>query len=151
MKTSELLDILYDSDGFALCNSPQKKVIYILQFLHKTELNFEYISSITLEDALGNLRLEFDQLIAERDYYQFTLILCDAQWNKVQMAKAQYLDGIGYENLENYVFSNSTLTQYVHYSQNFPTENTMPKYAGNYLLVVYRHEMFIVYLSKNIL
>ena len=56
---------------------------------------------ITLEDALGNLRLEFDQLTAERDYYQFTLILCDAQWNKVPMAKTQYLEGIGYENLEN--------------------------------------------------
>ena len=94
---------------------------------------------ITLEDALGNLRLEFDQLTAERDYYQFTLILCDAQWNKVPMAKTQYLEGIGYENLENYVFSNSTLTQYVHYTQNFPTENTLPKYAGNYLLVVYRN------------
>jgi hypothetical protein len=55
------------------------------------------------------------------------------------MAKTQYLEGTGFENLENYVFSNSTLTQYVHYSQNFPTENTLPKYAGNYLLVVYRN------------
>lgn len=103
---------------------------------NQSGFNFPIVS---LNDPLGKLKLEFDQLTAERDYYQFTLILCDAKWNKVSMAKTQYLDGTGFENIENYIFSNSTLTQYVHYSIDFPTENTLPKVAGNYLLVVYRN------------
>ena len=94
---------------------------------------------IALQDALKTLRLEFDQITSERDYYQFTLIHCDAQWNRSNLVKTQFLDGTGFENIENNVFSNSTLTQYVHYSINFPTEQTMPKISGNYLLVVYRN------------
>ena len=86
---------------------------------------------ITLQDALKTLRLEFDQITSERDYYQFTLIHCDAQWNRSNLVKTQFLDGTGFENIENSVFSNSTLTQYVHYSINFPTEQTMPKISGN--------------------
>jgi len=94
---------------------------------------------ITLNDALRSLRLEFDQLSSERDYYQFTFVHCDAHWNRSGLVKTQYLDGTGFDNIENQLFSHSTLTQYVHYSVNFPTEQTMPKISGNYLLVVYRN------------
>jgi len=71
MKTSELLNILYDSDGFALCNTPQKKVIFILQFLHKTELNFEYISSITLEDAFQEVSMRYREIKLDKDFRKF--------------------------------------------------------------------------------
>lgn len=94
---------------------------------------------ITINEALHSLRLEFDQISSERDYYQFTLIHCDAHWNRSNLVKTQFLDGTGFDNIENQLFSNSTLTQYVHYSVNFPTEQTMPKISGNYLLVVYRN------------
>ncbi len=94
---------------------------------------------ITLNETNQALSLEFDQLTSERDYYQFTLIHCDARWNRSNLVKTQYLDGTGFDNIENHFFSNSTLTQYVHYSVNFPTEQTTPKISGNYLLVVYRN------------
>jgi len=94
---------------------------------------------ITLNETNQALRLEFDQLTSERDYYQFTLIHCDARWNRSNLVKTQFLDGTGFDNIENHFFSNSTLTQYVHYTANFPTEQTTPKISGNYLLVVYRN------------
>ena len=41
----------------------------------------------------GSYKLEFDQLTGERDYYQYTLIHCDALWNPSGLQKNQYLHG----------------------------------------------------------
>ena len=87
----------------------------------------------------GSYKLEFDQLTGERDYYQYTLIHCDALWNPSGLQKNQYLQGQGFENIENVTFSTGTLMQFVHYDAAVPTANTQPKLSGNYLLVVYRN------------
>lgn len=85
------------------------------------------------------LLLEFDQISSERDYYQYTLIHCDARWNPTSLQKSQALEGQGFESIENVNFSNGTLMQYVHYSINVPSTNVKPRLSGNYLLVVYRN------------
>lgn len=85
------------------------------------------------------LLLEFDQISSERDYYQYTLIHCDARWNPTNLQKSQALEGQGFESIENVNFSNGTLMQYVHYSINVPSTNVKPRLSGNYLLVVYRN------------
>lgn len=86
-----------------------------------------------------DLVLDFDQVRSERDFYQFTLIHCDALWQPSALSRTQTLDGMGYENIENASFSNGTLMQYTHYSVDIPGEQTKPKLSGNYLLVVYRN------------
>ena len=119
------------------CNAIYENDVRTVRLIQEgSGFNFPIISLGENENAL---RLEFDQLTSERDYYQFTLIHCDAHWNKSQLVKTQYLDGSGFDNIENQLFSSSTLTQYVHYSVNFPTSQTKPKISGNYLLVVYRN------------
>lgn len=90
-------------------------------------------------DKGATLLLEFDEMSSERDYYQFTLIHCDAAWNTSNLQKSQYLQGQGYENIENIAFSNGTLTQFTHYSVVLPSDNVKPKLSGNYLLLVYRN------------
>lgn len=85
------------------------------------------------------LLLEFDQISSERDYYQYTLIHCDANWSPTTLQKNQVLEGQGFENIENVNFSNGTLMQYVHYSMNVPSTNVKPRLSGNYLLLVYRN------------
>ena len=86
------------------------------------------------------LTLEFDQIKTERDFYQITLIHCDAYWRPTQgLVKTQYLEGQGYENIDDVGFSSGTLTNYTHYKVELPTENMMPKVSGNYILVVYRN------------
>ena len=86
-----------------------------------------------------SLVLEFDQIKSERDFYQYTLVHCDAQWNATSLSRTQFLDGMGYENIENANFSNGTLTQYTHYSVSVPGEQTKPKIGGNFILLVYRN------------
>lgn len=86
-----------------------------------------------------SLVLEFDQIRSERDFYQYTLIHCDAHWNPSALSRTQTLDGMGYDNVENANFSNGTLMQYTHYATEVPGEQTKPKLSGNYLLLVYRN------------
>jgi hypothetical protein len=83
--------------------------------------------------------LEFDQIRSERDFYQYTLIHCDAKWNPSALSRTQTLDGMGYDNIETANFSNGTLMQYTHYGVAIPSEQTKPKLSGNYLLLVYRN------------
>lgn len=87
----------------------------------------------------ADLELSFDQLQAERDYYQVTLIHCDALWRKTPLAKTQYLDGMGFQEVDQVRFSNGTLTPYVHYEVRLPNADMKPKLSGNYLLVIYRN------------
>lgn len=94
---------------------------------------------ITLGSSQSELVLSFDQLQPERDYYQITLIHCDALWRKTPLAKTQCLDGMGFQELDVAQFSNGTLTPYVHYEVKFPNADMKPKLSGNYLLVVYRN------------
>lgn len=89
--------------------------------------------------STGGISLEFDQLSSERDYFQYTLIHCDALWNPSNLQKSQYLQGQGYENIEDINFSTGTLMQFTHYKVAVPTANAMPRISGNYLLVVYRN------------
>lgn len=94
------------------------------------------IFTLGSEDGLV---LEFDQIRSERDFYQYTLIHCDATWHPTVLSRTQTLDGMGYDNVENANFSSGTLMQYTHYSVELPGEQTKPKLAGNYLLLVYRN------------
>ena len=88
------------------------------------------------QDALV---LEFDQIRSERDFYQITMIHCDANWRPSGLSRTQTLEGMGYDNIENASFSNGTLMQYTHYAVDVPGEQSRPKLSGNYLLVVYRN------------
>lgn len=85
------------------------------------------------------LMLEFDQLKSEMDYYQVTLVHCNANWEPSDLQKTQYLEGIGFENIPNPMFSQGTLMQYTHYATMIPTQAINPKKSGNYLLIVYRN------------
>lgn len=98
------------------------------------------------------LVLEFDQMRSERDFYQFTLIHCDARWNPSALSKTQTMDGMGFDNIENANFSNGTLMQYTHYSVVVPGEQTKPKLSGNYLLLVYRNfDVSDIVLSRRVM
>jgi len=85
------------------------------------------------------LTLSFDQLVSEQDYYQYTLIHCNADWTPSGLAKTQTLEGMGFENINTAQFSSTTLMRYTHYDVTIPGENTKPKVSGNYLLLVYRN------------
>lgn len=90
-------------------------------------------------NSSDQLELSFDELGSDNDYYQFTLIHCDANWNPSNLRPMEYLNGNTFDFINDFSFSNNTFQRYIHYSVNFPTEQMKPKFSGNYLLKVYRN------------
>lgn len=85
------------------------------------------------------LILTFDELTANNDYYQYTLIHCDYQWNKSDLQPQEYLDGAFFEEIRDFKFSRNTFTQYVNYQVRIPGNEMKPRISGNYILKVYRN------------
>jgi len=117
-------------------NAIYESDIRTVVLLNEAGFNFPLVE---LNEPFNKLKLSFDQLTSERDFYQYTLIHCDANWERSSISKTQYLGGVGFESIDNSFFSNGTLTQYTHYEVNLPSENTKPTISGNYLLLVYRN------------
>lgn len=93
---------------------------------------------MTLNSA-EQLQLSFDILTTKNEYFQYTLVHCDANWNPTNMPQNQYLIGLTFDNISDFKFSTNTYVKYVHYSLVLPNENLKPAIAGNFLLKVYRN------------
>jgi hypothetical protein len=85
------------------------------------------------------LRLLFDQLGTENEYYQYTIVHCNSDWTPTDLQPMQYIDGNLYDNIDKYKYCNNTYIKYVNYRLDFPTDKLKPKISGNYLLKVYRN------------
>jgi hypothetical protein len=85
------------------------------------------------------LELSFDILGNKNDYFQYTLIHCDAGWNPTSLGQNEYLRGLTFDNITDFKYSTNTYVKYVHYNLLLPNENMKPIFAGNYLIKVYRN------------
>jgi hypothetical protein len=85
------------------------------------------------------LELGFDVMGSENEFFQYTLIHCDANWKPTPMQQSEYIIGVTFDNINDWKFSNNTFHRYVHYSLVLPRENMTPLISGNYLLKVYRN------------
>ncbi|MFN3446576.1 MAG: type IX secretion system plug protein domain-containing protein, partial [Bacteroidia bacterium] len=85
------------------------------------------------------LELSFDILGNKNDYFQYTLIHCDANWNPTSLGQNEYLRGLTFDNITDFKYSTNTYVKYVHYNLLLPNENMKPIFAGNYLIKVYRN------------
>ena len=85
------------------------------------------------------LELSFDILGNKNDYFQYTLIHCDASWNPTALSQNEYLRGLTFDNINDFKYSTNTYVRYVHYNLLLPNENMKPIFAGNYLIKVYRN------------
>lgn len=83
------------------------------------------------------LSVEFDELAAERRYLRYELLHCDAQWRHDRLLPSEYIEGFNEYTIDDYSFSQATLTQYVHYRLLIPNPEMKIKLSGNYLLRVY--------------
>ncbi len=91
---------------------------------------------MNLGDQNG-LILMFDDLAEDARYYRFKLQHCDRNWNPSDLTEIEYLEGINDQLINNYVFSNQTHIDYVHYEVRFPGDGLTPKISGNYLITIY--------------
>jgi len=98
----------------------------------------ERFPMVYLDNGNG-LGISFDMLESENDYFQFTFVHCDRNWNPSSLNKTDFIDGNMFENISQFKFSSNTYVQYTHYDFQFPMPKMKPKIGGNYLLVVYRN------------
>lgn len=85
------------------------------------------------------LQLSFDIFGSKNEYFQYTLVHCDANWKPTNMRQNEYLIGMNFDNVNDVKFSTTTYIKYVHYTVILPNENMKPAIAGNFLLKVYRN------------
>lgn len=83
------------------------------------------------------LIISFDHLAEDREYLRYELVHCNANWQPSGLVDNEFLDGFNIGNVENFDYSNSTTTHYVHYSLAIPNAEVSPKLSGNYLLKIY--------------
>lgn len=85
----------------------------------------------------NKLQLEFDDLDGNVKNYFYTLVLCDYNWQPVNLSAFDYLKGFTQIRISNYRYSSIALNRYTHYQALLPEKDCMPVRSGNYLLKVY--------------
>lgn len=85
------------------------------------------------------LELGFDMLGTNNEYFQYTIVHCDASWNPTGLNQNEYIRGLTFDNVNDFKFSTNTYVKYVHYKVLLPNENLKPLIAGNYIIKVYRN------------
>ena len=81
------------------------------------------------------LRLSFDCLSEDAQYYEVQLIHCNADWSPSSLAPIDYLDDYNEFPINDFEYSINTRVPYIHYWFDLPRV----KMSGNYLIKVY-HE-----------
>lgn len=95
---------------------------------------------ITLGNDGETILMKFDEIAPEHSYLRYQLVHCDPQWQPTGLTDAEYLDGFNEGIIDDYDYSRSTLTQYVHYRLQVPNPDLRPTLSGNYLIRVYSED-----------
>ncbi|RYY16293.1 MAG: DUF5103 domain-containing protein, partial [Chitinophagaceae bacterium] len=83
------------------------------------------------------LELGFDDLDGNVKSYYYTYVLCDYNWNQVNLNPFDYIQGFTQNRIATYRFSSVALTRYTHYQAILPDRNSVPTKSGNYILKVF--------------
>ena len=83
------------------------------------------------------IRLEFDDILANEQDYYYKIVHCDYDWSPSQLLKSQYLNGVDNQRIIDYENSYTTLQPYSNYVLTIPNDNVRLKVTGNYLIEIY--------------
>ena len=83
------------------------------------------------------LQLKFDDLDADLKDYYYTVVHCNINWEPSDLFPTDYINGFVENEITDYQFSFNTMNDYTHYNLEFPNDNILLNYSGNYLLKVY--------------
>jgi hypothetical protein len=87
--------------------------------------------------SANTTEIHFDDLDGFVKNYNYTYLLCDADWQPADISQFDYIKGFGEGRFTQYYNSSNAKTRYVHYQATLPESTAMPTRSGNYLLLVY--------------
>lgn len=127
--------------GFAQEDVIQNKVHYAdvnTVILQKDISIYDPIALVNLNSA-EQLKISFDHLNAQNEYFNYTFIHCNSTWEPSDMQQMEYIKGNLYGEITNFKFSTNTYSKYTHYSLKFPTSEMKITRSGNYILKIYNN------------
>ncbi|RYD86828.1 MAG: DUF5103 domain-containing protein, partial [Sphingobacteriales bacterium] len=83
------------------------------------------------------LELGFDDLEGGLKNYYYSYVLCDYNWQPVNLSPFDYIKGFTQNRINTYRYSSIAYTKYTHYQAILPDRNAAPSRSGNYLLKVF--------------
>lgn len=83
------------------------------------------------------LVISFDEIAEDRRYMRYSVTHCDARWQPSGLVDSEVVEGFNIGDVDDYQYSQMTLTHYVHYRIVIPNDQMQLKISGNYLLRVY--------------
>ena len=92
---------------------------------------------LSMDETTQRLLLQFDVVLADNpEALRWTISHCDADWHADGLEPSDFMQGFEYGSIDNYDFSFTTLTPYIHYSQMLPDAGSHFTHSGNYLVTV---------------
>lgn len=92
---------------------------------------------IYLDRPQDGISISFDMLESEMHQLTYTIVHCDAEWNRSDLSVNEYQEGFQECFLDEYNYSNSTTIDYVNYQLRIPNDDVLLTKSGNYAVVVY--------------
>jgi hypothetical protein len=83
------------------------------------------------------LELHFDELGTGIKNYYYTFVLCDYDWQPVDLSPFNYIKGFTQQRITTYRYSTIAFVRYTHYQATLPDRNMTPARSGNYMLKVF--------------
>ncbi len=81
--------------------------------------------------------ISFDELSYETKNFNYTIVHCNADWTKSDLAEVEYLDGFSTGIIEDTYQSINTTVLYTNYQLKFPNNDLQFKCSGNYAVLIY--------------
>lgn len=97
----------------------------------------EETTSLPIVPINESITLRFDDLNADDSTYYYTVERANADWEKSDLFRADYMDGYDDIRLQDISYSVGTLQSYIQYSLKLPNAQTRLKKSGNYVLKIW--------------
>ena len=91
---------------------------------------------IAMESDVHQLALQFDVLAENPEALRWNIQHCDVDWHPDKLEPYEFIEGFEYGPIDNYDFSFTTLTSFIHYRQTIPARGSKFIHSGNYVLTV---------------
>lgn len=99
----------------------------------------------------GAVVLSFDDFRDENRYFNYKLILCNADWTPSELEDSEYINGFNDNEIEDFEFSFNTRARFINYRVQIPNDDLSITKSGNYILYVYDTETDLPVLTKKLL